>query len=122
MLLLAPIVRPGFYRSNGYGCWIFLGCTIGLSVALAALAAWRLRPAVLAGGGVRASGRWFTRLVRWQPFVSLDSHPVFWRECRLQQPVRWIGLLWRLYLAGAILFTGIAVYECATMGPQRRAW
>jgi hypothetical protein len=51
----------------------------------------------------------------------LDSHPVFWRECRLQQPSSWIGLLGWLYGAGAVLFSALAVGECA-LGVRRTTW
>ena len=40
----------------------------------------------------------------------------------MQQPSRWAGLLWRLYVAGAVLFTVLAVYECLTKGPRRTVW
>jgi ABC-type transport system involved in multi-copper enzyme maturation permease subunit len=54
--------------------------------------------------------------------VSLDSQPVYWRECRLQQPSSWFGLLWGLYVAGAVLFSLLAVAECATSGVRRTPW
>jgi hypothetical protein len=46
----------------------------------------------------------------------LDRHPIFWRECRLQRPTGWIGLLWGLYVAGALLFSALAVVETVSHG------
>ena len=35
---------------------------------------------------------------------------------------RWIGLLWRSYVVGAVLFTSLAVWECTTKGPRPPVW
>jgi hypothetical protein len=102
--------------------WIFLAGTVALSIGLVALATWRLRPSALAVAEVAPSRRWLSRLVRNRPLVNLDSHPVFWRECRLQQPSRWIGLLWQSYVVGAVLFTSLAVWECTIKGPKPPVW
>ena len=119
-LILGPIVRPGFYRPHEP--WSFVAGTTVLALALAVFTAWRLRPTALAVAGGARARPWLSRLVRYRPLVSLDSHPVFWRECRLQQPSRWTRVLWRMYVAGAILFTALAVWECATKGPVRTLW
>jgi hypothetical protein len=118
-LLLGPFsaAAPAWHES-----WIFLAATIAIAIGLLALASWRLRPSALAVAGGALSRRRLSRLFRNRPFVNLDSYPVFWRECRLQQPSRWIGLLWRCYVVGAVLFTAVAVWECATKGPQRTGW
>ena len=118
-LILGPIVRPGFYRPHEP--WSFVAGTTVLALALAVFTAWRLRPTALAVAGGARARPWLSRLVRYRPLVSLDSHPVFWRECRLQQPSRWTRVLWRMYVAGAILFTALAVWECATKGPAAHA-
>ena len=101
--------------------WIFFACSISLAIALAAIASLRLRPSALEV--TRASTRvgWFARLSIW-PFVSLDALPVFWRECRLQQPSRWIGLLWRFYIVGAVFFSALSVWESATKAPRLTGW
>ncbi len=124
-LVLGPIVRPNFIRPREL--WSFLAGAIALSLVLAAVAAWRLGRAttVTVRAGRPNPWKWFSRafgIVRWRPLVDLDAHPVFWRECRLQQPSRWTGLLWRLYVVGAVFFTALAVVECATRGPQRTIW
>jgi hypothetical protein len=102
--------------------WVFFAVSIALALALALVASCRLRPSALAGTQASSSRGWFARLMRSSPFVSLDAYPVFWRECRLQQPSRWIGLLWRLYVLGAAFFSALAVWECATKGPRLTGW
>jgi hypothetical protein len=102
--------------------WIFFAGSIALAIGLAALATWRLRPSALTVGERRSSRRWAFRLIGSWKLVSLDSYPVFWRECRLQQPSRWIGLLWRSYVVGAVLFSALAVWECTTKGPRLTGW
>ena len=54
--------------------------------------------------------------------VSLDAYPLFWRECRLRTPTRWLGLLWAAYVVGAILFTALAVVRPPSRGLGVRAW
>jgi ABC-type transport system involved in multi-copper enzyme maturation permease subunit len=111
-LTLGPILSSGARRPGG--AWEFLAGTIGLSLALAGLAAWRLRPAALAGTERPPHRSWSSWLASRWPGASLDSHPVFWRECRLRRRSRWLGLLWGLHVTGAVLFTGLAVSESAT--------
>ncbi|HZW34305.1 MAG TPA: ABC transporter permease subunit [Isosphaeraceae bacterium] len=119
-LAMAPVLWPG--SSPAGAVWAFLGGTLVLSGTLVALGAWRLRPAALSDQ--RPAHKPFgSRVVTsWGPGSMLDAYPVFWRECRLQQPSRWIGLLWGLYVAGAVLFTALAVGECAVRGVKRTDW
>jgi ABC-type transport system involved in multi-copper enzyme maturation permease subunit len=119
-LALGPVVRPGAVRPGQ--AWALLGGAVVLSMALAGLAACRLRAAALSAPGRPRRPSWPARLAASWPGANLDSNPVFWRECRLQQPSRWVRLLWGLYVAGAVLFTALAVYECATGGARRTPW
>ena len=119
-LIVGPIVRPGFYRWDEP--WKFLAGATALSLLLAFVGVWRLGPAAESAGAGVGSGRWLKGILGHLSFVRLDSYPVFWRECRMQQTSRWIGVLWRLYVAGAIFFTVLAVSECATKGPNRTFW
>lgn len=119
-LAMAPVLRPGSLQPGEV--WAFLGGTVSLSGALVGLAAWRLRPAAVADQG--QAPRWsLSRLLtsHW-PESTLDSHPIFWRECRLQQPSTWIGLLWWFYVVGAVLFSALAAYECTVSGVGRTDW
>ena len=87
---------------------------------------WRSRPGDCGrrpGGRGRApSRRLLSRLLTNRPFVSLDSYPVFWRECRLQQPSRWVGLLWRCYIVGAVLFTARSGVGMCDQRAARTVW
>jgi ABC-type transport system involved in multi-copper enzyme maturation permease subunit len=102
--------------------WVFLAVSIAIAVALASVASWRLRPSTMTGAQARSSRSSVAHMLRQWPLVSLDAYPVFWRECRLQQPSRWIGLLWRLYAIGAVFFTAVAVWECGVKGPRHTGW
>ena len=97
-LVLAPVLQPG--PSQTGEVWAFLGGTLVLSSALLLLAAWRLRPAALADE--RQAPRWSRArfLTGFGSRSMLDSHPIFWRECRLRRPSTWIGLLWGFYVVG----------------------
>jgi ABC-type transport system involved in multi-copper enzyme maturation permease subunit len=124
-LVLGPILRPGFIRPRDLSS--FSTGSIALSLVLAAVAAWRLTSATATTVPARGPKAWrwvslLGRVVGPRPLVSLDAHPVFWRECRLLQPSRPTGLLWRLYVMGAVFFTALAVFECATRGPQQTIW
>jgi ABC-type transport system involved in multi-copper enzyme maturation permease subunit len=115
-LAMAPVLRPGSPRTDE--AWAFLGATLALSAILVGLAAWRLRPAALDDRGAAPRGSWRRVLAgdRWGSM--LDSYPVFWRECRLHRRSGWIGLLWGLYVAGALIFSVLAVVECAGQGAR----
>jgi ABC-2 family transporter protein len=110
-LAMAPVMRPGSSRSDEV--WAFLGGTLALSALLLGLAAWRLRPAALNDRGPAVRRLWGRILTGDGSGSMLDRHPIFWRECRLHRPSGWIGLLWGLYVAGALLFSVLAVVECA---------
>jgi ABC-type transport system involved in multi-copper enzyme maturation permease subunit len=119
-LVLEPLQSPGAYRP--YAVWIFLVCSVGLSVALGCLATWQLRRTTLKGPGRPQQRSPLARLASFWPGVSLDSHPVFWRECRSHHPSRWFRLLWGLYVAGALSFTVMAVIEYSAQPTPRTAW
>ncbi len=111
---LAPVLRPGMSPSDEV--WAFVAGTVVLSAALVLLVAARLRAAV-------THDRVSSRRPSWGRISSgdrsgsiLDRHPVYWRECRLQRPSSWIGLLWALYVAGAVSFSVLAVVECSSRG------
>jgi ABC-type transport system involved in multi-copper enzyme maturation permease subunit len=115
-LAMAPVEQPG---SSGSGeAWAFLGATLALSAMLAGLAAWRLRPAALDDQAPAPRRSWGPLLTGDRSGSLLDRHPVFWRECRLRRRSGWIGLLWGLYVTGALLFSVLAVVECAGRGAK----
>jgi hypothetical protein len=118
-LVLQPIFSPSSYHPEDD--WLFVAVTLGLAVALALLASWRIKPATLASSDKATRPSWFRRR-SYLSFVSLDAFPVFWRECRLRPPTRWLGLLWFAYVFGALVFTAIAVVETMHYGVRRTAW
>jgi ABC-type transport system involved in multi-copper enzyme maturation permease subunit len=117
LVLQATMSPSSYHPADG---WLFLGSTFGIAVMLAALACWRLSPATLGTSG-HARRWWFPRLSNLS-LVSLDAYPLFWRECRLRTPTRWLGLLWAVYVTGAILFTGLAVGAATESGVRLWAW
>jgi hypothetical protein len=119
-IALAPIFRPGSTQSGEV--WAFLAGTLAVSALLLGLAVRRLRPATVAG--TRAGSPWSTRRLRvsGRSESMLDAHPVFWRECRIQRPTTWVGLLWGFYVAGAVLFSALAAYECSVKGVRATRW
>jgi hypothetical protein len=93
----------------GETSWFF-GVCLAVSAALAAVAAWRLRPAA-ARESDRARRRvGLGRLGRWLPGPSLDAHPVLWREWHARRPTRGVLVLWLLYAALAVACTAGAVW------------
>ena len=118
-LVLQPIISPSAYHPEDD--WLFLAGTLGLAVALALLASWRIKPATLASSDRATRPSWFRRR-GYLSLVSLDAYPVFWRECRLRPPTRWLGLLWFAYVFGALVFTAVAVVETMHYGVRRTAW
>jgi ABC-type transport system involved in multi-copper enzyme maturation permease subunit len=119
-LAFGPLFRPGSARPGE--AWALLGGTLALSLALAGLAAWRMRPAAQSTPGRQSRRRWGSRVAsRWMG-ATLDSNPMLWRECRRQLPSGWLNLLWRFYAAGALLFSAMAVYECLVVGKWRSQW
>ncbi len=119
-LALEPIVSPSTYRLAEE--WRFLaGCT-GLALAIAAVAAWRLKPEALTDFGPARRRSWLLPLPFHRSMVSLEGYPAFWRECRSPHFSWWLRLLWGFYVVGALLFTVLAVAECTLAGPQRAVW
>jgi ABC-type transport system involved in multi-copper enzyme maturation permease subunit len=119
-IVLGPTLRFGVYRSGE--AWEFAAGTIVLALGFVGVACWLLRPAVLAVAGGISRRRWLPRFSIFRPAVSLDSHPVFWRECRLQQPSWRLRVLSGFYVIGAMLFTALAVGECTLYGINRTPW
>ncbi len=120
-LAMAPVLRPGSSRPEEI--WTFLVGTLALSAVLVGLAAWRLRPAAVNDRGPSPRRVWRRALSFGRSRSMLDAHPVFWRECHLHHPTTWIGVLCGLYVAGALLFSVLAVVECAGNGARAAtAW
>jgi ABC-type transport system involved in multi-copper enzyme maturation permease subunit len=119
-LILNPIFsRQPFQPEEA---WSFLAGAIVLALAITALAAWRLRPALLSERNLapRRSLRWDLPLV--PSIVNLDKNPIFWRECRAHRPSWWLRLLWGSYVCGAVLFTALGVAEFLAGNPRRAFW
>ncbi|CAN5556876.1 hypothetical protein BH10PLA2_BH10PLA2_11860 [soil metagenome] len=88
---------------------IFLGLSLSLSACLAAVAAWRLRPAVAHESDRPRRRITLGRLSRWLPGPSLDANPVLWREWHARRPTRSVLIFWLLYAALATACTaGVA--------------
>ena len=103
LLVFAP--RPTARGASLGEAARFLAVSVVLSAALAAVAAWRLRPAVAREPGrVRRFG--LGRLGRRLPGPSLDANPVLWREWHARRPTRVVLVLWLLYGALAAACTG----------------
>ena len=119
-LALEPILSPGTYQYEEE--WSFLMGSTGLAMAIAAVAAWRLTPETLAGFALFRRRSWLSRLPSGLSIASLDAWPAFWRECRSPHCSKWLRLLWGFYAVGALLFTVLAVVECATAGALRTVW
>jgi ABC-type transport system involved in multi-copper enzyme maturation permease subunit len=62
--------------------------------------------------GLAALRAWRERL----PGPSLDGNPVLWREWHRSRPSRMARILWGLYWSGAILATGIGIYDVLAYG------
>ncbi len=110
-LAMTPILRPGSSRSDEV--WTFLGGTLAISAVLVGLAAWRLRPAAMNDRRPSPRRSWLRIFSINRSESMLDAHPVYWRECHIHRPATWIGLLWGFYVAGAMVFSVLAVVECA---------
>jgi hypothetical protein len=119
-LALGPVIDAN--ASHSGAVWSFLGGTVALSALLLAGAAWMLRTAAMRDQDQAALPRWSQFFDVGRSRSSLDSHPVFWRECRRQQPSTWIVLLWGFYVAGAVLFSALAAGECSIGGVRRSPW
>jgi hypothetical protein len=118
-LALAPIFRPGSSQSDAV--WWFLAGTLAASTLLVGLAAARLRAAATSDGvrSDRRPGR--LDRVGHRSGWMLDRQPVYWRECRMQRPSGWVGWLCVLYAAGAVFFSGLAIFECSGRGARATA-
>jgi ABC-type transport system involved in multi-copper enzyme maturation permease subunit len=112
--VLQPILSPHSYVPGEEGN--FLGWSVALATGFALLAAWRLTPEILGrtSGGASPSRRrsWLPRSGGERAAFRSDIHLVFWRECCFRRPMGWVGILWRLYSTGAIIFSILAIAEC----------
>ncbi len=107
LLVFSPGRTPGA-MGLGEPSW-FLGLCLALSAALAAVAAWRLRPAATREPDRVRRRVGLGRLGRWLPGPSLDANPVLWREWHARRPTRGVLVLWLLYAALAVACTaGVA--------------
>ncbi len=89
-----PYWYPGTASWFEYGCF-FVG-SLGLSVVLALLAVWRMRPRTLremGRPGVEPRMGRLGWLVRRFPSPSLDANPVLWREWHRSRPTPWMLVL-----------------------------
>ncbi len=118
LALQATMSPSSYHQEDG---WLFLASTLAIATALTALGCWRLSPATL-GDSSSIRRRWSLPRPPRLSLVSLDAYPLFWRECRLRTPTRWIGLLWAVYVVGAILFTALAISAATESGTRRWAW
>ncbi len=119
-LALEPIVSPSTFRPAAE--LEFLGWTTGLALTIAAVAAWRLKSAALTEFALARRRSWPDRLPVYRSIVSLDACPLYWRECRSAWSSFWLRLLWGFYVVGALVFTVLAVVECAMAGPRLTVW
>ncbi len=109
-----PYLEPG--TSNiGEGA-VVLGLCVLASLVLVVIAVLSLRPVVVreAGRAERVSPRGWGFSV-WRDVPGglrplLDVNPVLWREWRRRRPSRWLTVVWGLYAAGAVAFSGFAVH------------
>jgi ABC-type transport system involved in multi-copper enzyme maturation permease subunit len=93
-LAYVPYIAPNL--TDWWDYVRFFGATLGLSLALAGLAVWRMRPA-----SVRVKGRvekiprlgLLGRLIRKLPSPSMDRNPVLWREWHRSRPSPWMAIL-----------------------------
>jgi ABC-type transport system involved in multi-copper enzyme maturation permease subunit len=115
-LAFAPYTDPG--TVGVLDCALFLAGCLGLSALLAALAVLSLRAAAERHSArpARARRRLTEGLSLHRGFwgllgPSLDFNPVLWREWHRRRPSRWITLIWGLYVAGAVFFTGLTVFD-----------
>ncbi len=88
----------------------FFGICLALSAALAAVAAWRLRPAAAREPDRERRRVGLGRLARWLPGPSLDAYPVLWREWHARRPTRGVLVLWLLYAALAVACTAMVAW------------
>jgi hypothetical protein len=119
-LALAPAVQSRSLAADEVGA--FLGGTLGVSAALLGVAAWLLRRFIVRDRpreAKRSPGRLLPSSLSQ---TLLDTHPVYWRECRVPQRLPWVSVLWGLYVAGAVLFSVLAVGECWFRGVRSTFW
>jgi ABC-type transport system involved in multi-copper enzyme maturation permease subunit len=130
VLVYAPYTWPGHFGLLAVA--IFVAAALAISAGLLAATIARLRRFVLPAevgrrkrrfrvptpglatirAGLAAVRRWRERL----PGPSLDGNPVLWREWHRSRPSRMARILWGLYWIGAILATGIGIYDAFADG------
>jgi len=120
-LAFAPYNDPG---KVGWTTYLgFLGFCLCASAILVALATLRIRRVALKQAGQPAARSHRFRSVRgiprpaWLPRLpapSLDGNPVLWREWHRSRPSRFMGLVWFLYTALGVLWTGVVLKVLTT--------
>jgi ABC-type transport system involved in multi-copper enzyme maturation permease subunit len=127
-LAFAPYIEPGVTSPAEYAG--FFAATLGASLALAALAVWRMRPATVRDASRPAARRdaldrlgTLGRAIRRLPGPSLDGNPVLWREWHRNRPSR--VMAWAVVIFGVTTGLAIAweaidmmVHGIAVVGPS----
>jgi hypothetical protein len=119
-LALAPAVQSRSLAADELAA--FLGGTLGLSAVLVGFAAWLLRWFIVRDQAHVPRRLPAPLLTSFRGQSLLDNHPVYWRECRVPQRLPWVRVLWGLYVAGAVLFSLLAVGECLVRGVRMAFW
>ncbi|MFO0906882.1 MAG: ABC transporter permease [Isosphaeraceae bacterium] len=114
---LEPMTGP--LSPSPFGPWALFGTAIGVAIALAGFAAWRLGSM---GNATPARRGRTWRLAAYWPGSGLDANPIVWRECRQARTSWWFRLLWASYVTGAVVFTSAAVYECVQNNARKTDW
>jgi ABC-type transport system involved in multi-copper enzyme maturation permease subunit len=112
-LVFAPYAEPTKVSLLDHAA--FLGGCLALSVPLAAVAVWRVRPVAVAQLGKadrqqRPLLAGVRRRFRWWPFgASLDRNPVLWREWHRRRPSLGIRVVWAAFAGVAVVFSLVSV-------------
>ena len=103
---------------------LFLVGCLAVSVVLAAVATWRIRPVTLrqaSRAGSRTAhrrGEGWGRLPRvGMPGASLDRDPILWRELHRRQSSGWGRMIWWLYAVLSAVFSLLAIFVNPDIAP-----
>jgi ABC-type transport system involved in multi-copper enzyme maturation permease subunit len=98
---------------------IFLAGSLAISVVLASISTWRIRPVTLRQASRAASRRgpdgWLRRFGL--PRASLDRDPVLWREQHRRRSSGWGRAIWCLYAVLSTSFTLLAIFANRNIAP-----
>ncbi|MGE3817958.1 MAG: hypothetical protein AB7I30_00845 [Isosphaeraceae bacterium] len=108
LLVFSPSPTPG--PTSLAARTKFLGFSLALSAALAALSTARLRAVASREPGQSRRGGLGRVIGRFVPGPSLDDNPILWREWHAHRPTRWVLILWLLYAAMAAACTGMVAW------------